>query len=79
MEKFALLNLIKALQSLSPQNKSRTEGNNTRQEQTENMQKPAQPDAGENGDGRIDPYPNVMASVLERHEAIANRVKNKRT
>ncbi len=23
-------------------------------------------------------YPNVMASVLERHEAIANRVKNKK-
>ncbi len=23
-------------------------------------------------------YPNVMASVLERHEAISNRVKNKK-
>lgn len=78
MEKFALLNLIKALQSLSPQNQSQTDGNNTRQAQTENKQNTAQNNTSENSAEHVDPYPNVMASVLERHEAISNRVKNKR-
>ncbi len=77
MEKFALLNLIKALQSLSPQNQNQTDGGDTRQAQTDNKQKTSQPNTSDASAEHIDPYPNVMASVLERHEAIANRVKNK--
>ena len=62
-EKFALFNLLKALNSLSPQN---TDANPPAVKE----EPPAPVFIAET--------PNVMASVLERHERIANRVRNKK-
>lgn len=96
MEKFALLNLLNALSSLSPKPSAGQPGAN---DGTENgfsgatadgtaangaSAKPAANgaptqnanNAAQNAGGNT--YPNVMASVLERHEAISNRVKNKK-
>ncbi len=62
-EKFALLNLIKALQGISTPAPEPAPTENTA---------PPEP-----APQRAPEY-NAMANVLERHEAIANRVKNKK-
>jgi len=70
-EKFALLNLLKALENLSPP-KSEDGG------QPESPSPKSQP-APETPTSEVkEVYPNVMADVLQRHEVIANRVKNKK-
>lgn len=71
MEKFALLNLLKALQSFSPQNNN--DGTAYADKGDGNPTAPVNAAAEEKFT-----YPNVMASVLERHEAISNRIKNKK-
>lgn len=70
MEKFALLNLLKALQSLSQQNQSQPAAQTAPAEKQPEPATPPPPPENV--------YPNVMASVLERHEEISNRLKNKR-
>ena len=90
MEKFALLNLLNALNSLtakpaadSTDNGTQAAGNFTAGNVQSNGAAPAA------GAGHATPagaanapaehtYPNVMASALERHEAISNRVRNKK-
>lgn len=74
MEKFALLNLLKALETLSPQKKNDaadSSGEISQNKQPENRTNdtPATP---------VNQPINVMSSVLERHEEIANRIKNNR-
>lgn len=75
MEKFALLNLLKALETLTA---------------PKNADKNGQPDgtppppSAENAPSEQAPFQekqtiNVMASVLERHEAMSYRVNNKRS
>lgn len=92
MEKFALLNLLNALNSLtakpaadSTDNGTQAAGNFTAENVQSNGAAPAAGTgfgAGFGGGAASAPsertYPNVMASVLERHEAISNRVKNKK-
>lgn len=81
MEKFALLNLLSALSSLAPK---QSEGQPSPTETTEAAsapyEAPRKSAPAENPPAENPPatYPNVMASVLERHEAISNRIKNKR-
>ena len=82
MEKFALLNLLNALNSLtakpaadSTDNGTQAAGNFTAGNVQSNGAAPA---AGAANAPAEHTYPNVMASVLERHEAISNRVKNKK-
>jgi len=67
------LNLLKALQSLSAQD-GRQE--NAKTDPAEKPQTPPPPQQTE----KIpqSEYPNVMASVLERHEQVSNRIKNRR-
>ncbi len=88
MEKFALLNLLNALNSLtakpaadSTDNGTQAAGNFTAGNVQSNGAAPAA-GTGFGGGAANAPaehtYPNVMASVLERHEAISNRVKNKK-
>lgn len=72
MEKFALLNLLKALEALSPQKK--TDDNGVSGDNLKNM-----PPESKTADAPVlpDSMPiNVMSSVLERHEEIANRIRN---
>lgn len=66
-EKFALLNLIKALQGFSAPDSTPAES------VTEEAPPPAPavPEANTNGF-------NAMAIILEKHEALSNRVKNKK-
>ena len=71
MEKFALFNLLKALQSFSPQNNKDAESADSPENDSVISAKTSA--AAEEKFTR----PNVMASVLERHEAISNRIKNK--
>lgn len=92
MEKFALLNLLNALNSLtaksaadSTDNGTQAAGNFTAGNVQSNGAAPAAGTGfgGGFGGGAANApaehtYPNVMASVLERHEAISNRVKNKK-
>lgn len=83
MEKFALLNLLNALNSLSAKPSARQPEANADAENnfTEQTASPAPPqNTGTNAQTATagNTYPNVMASVLERHEAISNRVKNKK-
>lgn len=90
MEKFALLNLLNALNSLtakpaadSTDNGTQAAGNFTAGNVQSNGAAPAASaghttTAGAASAPSERTYPNVMASVLERHEAISNRVKNKK-
>lgn len=70
-EKFALLNILKALEGISMQNSGNKQEENGSSDSAVPEQEKAVPQA-------VNTYPNVMASVLERHEAISNRVKNKK-
>ena len=81
MEKFALLNLLNLLQGLAP-SQGGGQTADAADEQPENFtfnSKPTltstPPPAAEQAQND---YPNVMASVIERHEMIANRVRNKK-
>lgn len=67
-EKFALLNLLKALEGLS--------GNHTAADtDTKPAPKADSAPPGANTDkAEVKEMPNVMASVIERHERISNRV-----
>ncbi len=117
MEKFALLNLLKALDGLSGKTPAGGNGkpneNLSENARTDsgadggdplggllgnllksgimggnlNGQSPAADNSGNNKSAAAQnaeytatpyPVPNVMASVLERHEAMANRLKNKK-
>ncbi|MDE6504714.1 MAG: hypothetical protein K2L42_02455 [Clostridia bacterium] len=72
MEKFALLNLLKALETLSPQKPSEN-ANQSEPRQTAPSPETQPPQPAEQQE-RL----NVMANVLTRHEEISNRLKNKR-
>lgn len=68
MEKFALLNLLKALDGLQkPQNAEKPQ-NSTPAEGEKKT--PADKDTGE--------LPNIMYETLIRHESLSNRLKNRR-
>lgn len=71
------MNLLKALNALNvPQ---------TQTDATENKQPPAQnyesasAPVSESAPATAQSYPNVMQSVLVRHEQVANRVKRKQS
>ena len=74
MEKFGLLNLLKAIETLSPP----ASDNQT------DTEKQVAPPPLRNATTEVTPVhgdamvPNVMASVIERHEMISNRIKNNR-
>lgn len=71
MEKFALLNLLKVLGSLNAQPSAESE-------KAPPAPAPAAPvQSAQPATAETNAYPNVMASVLERHEYIANRIRNK--
>lgn len=76
MEKFALLDFLKAFQTIAATGSKKPDGGPSEKEARQQAapQQPAPPspptDNLEN---------NVMANVLARHEEIANRVKNKRS
>lgn len=75
MEKFALLNLLKALETLSaPKNAGENSGSDGAPTVPPAEEKPRETTAPAQT-----PPINVMSSVLERHEAMANRIKNKRS
>ena len=74
MEKFALLNLLNLLQGLAPNQG----GAQTPDEQSPQPPLNAQPAPPPQQEQAVNSYPNVMASVIERHEAISNRIKNKK-
>ncbi len=90
MEKFALLNLLNALNSLTAKPAADSTDNGT--QAAGNFAAGSMPSAdtapaagaghatttGAASAPSEHTYPNVMASVLERHEAISNRVKNKK-
>ena len=83
MEKFALLNLLSALNSLTAKPSDKQTGATAN---TENVSADTAADAvtaftqtaPASANVQQNTYPNVMASVLERHEAISNRIKNKK-
>lgn len=76
-EKFALLNLLKALSALSPEKEKKATPQNSSENspaensQIENLQ------GGNLQSGNLQVGFNAMASVLERHEKISNRVRGK--
>lgn len=70
MEKFALLNLLKAIDGLNKAEK----GNDGGKPAEEAAQKP-KPAENIYGDGGL---PNFMAEQLLRHEVMSNRLKNKK-
>lgn len=72
MEKFGLLNLLKAIETLSPPSDSKQTGS----EQPAAPPVPPKPNAEPKPERTADTEYNVMASVLERHERISNRLKN---
>ncbi len=75
-EKFALLNLLKALNALTPpQDGAGRQDNAPPAQKQENA--PAAPSAPAKEPEPVY-YPNVMQSVLVRHEAISNRIKSKK-
>ncbi len=74
MEKFALLNLLKALETLSPADKKPKNDDPPQTEPETANEKSAAPQKS----AAVYPENNVMASVLSRHEQISNRLKNKK-
>ena len=73
MEKFALLNLLKALETLSPQKNTEKDTPAAQPEPVQSAQV-APPPPSDYEQERL----NVMSNVLSRHEQIANRIKNNR-
>lgn len=77
MEKFGILNLLKALETLAPAAAANPDGNRNAQPTPDNAATDApQPEKQRQRDA--EELPNMMAQVLARHEEIANRVKNNR-
>lgn len=74
MEKFALLNLLKALETLSPADKKPKNDEPAQAPAETKDEKPAQTEKPQT----VYPENNVMASVISRHEQISNRLKNKK-
>lgn len=74
MEKFALLNLLKALETLSPADK-KPKNDDPPQTESETANEKS---AASQKSAAVYPENNVMASVLSRHEQISNRLKNKK-
>ena len=74
MEKFALLNLLKALETLSPADKKPKNDDPPHTEPEPANEKSAAPQKS----AAVYPENNVMASVLSWHEQISNRLKNKK-
>lgn len=73
MEKFGILNLLKALETLAPAAQKLDGDENARTApaaETVQTEKTVQKSENE--------LPNMMAQALLRHEEIANRVKNNR-
>lgn len=68
MEKFALLDFLKAFQSFIPPSTP---------EQTNVGGNAPAPEKSVTPEQNLDFNVNVMANVLARHEEIANRIKNK--
>lgn len=80
MEKFALLDFLKAFESLAPKQTAANSSAASFGDKPEPafQSAPAQTSAG--APAAPDVYEtNVMANVLSRHEEIANRIKNKRS
>lgn len=73
MEKFGLLNLLKALETLTPKNNTTSAG----QPDAETPPPAAKP-AAPAPEPEPDLEHNVMFKVLSRHEQTANRIKNNR-
>ncbi|MDE7083086.1 MAG: hypothetical protein K2O89_05215 [Clostridia bacterium] len=75
MEKFALLDFLKAFESLTAKQSGNIDGDL----KTENTP-PAPAPAPQQPPAPADFYgTNVMAQVIARHEEIANRIRNKRS
>lgn len=70
MEKFGILNLLKAIETLTPPPAA--------EKTAENEQPAAPPRPTEQPAPPAVEKHNMMATVLARHEEIANRVKNNR-
>ena len=69
MEKFALLNLIKAIDGLSGAEKTASADG-----ERENSSAPAE----QNIQGNTEQLPNFMYEALLRHEAVSNRIHNRK-
>jgi len=79
LEKFALLNLLNALNTLASKTPAKGATADSRAENAETAADGAQKPVKDTVPAeQTVTYPNVMASVLERHEAISNRIKNKK-
>lgn len=75
MEKFALLDFLKAFQTIAATGSKKPDDNpSVNEARGQPAQQPAPPPPQTS-----DLENNVMANVLARHEEIANRVKNKRS
>lgn len=70
MEKFGILNLLKAIETLTPPPAA------DKSAETEQASAPARP--AEQPSPPAAEKHNMMATILARHEEIANRVKNNR-
>lgn len=70
MEKFGILNLLKAIETLTPPPAA------DKSAETEQSSAPARP--AEQPSPPAAEKHNMMATILARHEEIANRVKNNR-
>lgn len=72
MEKFALLNLLKAIDGLSKAQNGKTPAENAPAEPRKENADP--PPAPQSADGQ-----NLMYSALVRHETISNRLRAQKT
>lgn len=73
-EKFALLNLLKALNTLSSAAKPPQNGESEEPAPEKKNAPPVKKTESATDEEKF----NAMASVLERHEEISNRVRNKK-
>ena len=75
MEKFALLDFLKAFESLTGKASDAPDGKHAETEARPQSAKQPVPSSAQAADLEN----NAMANVIARHEEIANRVKNKRS
>lgn len=68
LEKFAILNILKAIDGLKGLSA-------TEKEQSPPPDEPVQSSASDKKTGEM---PNIMYETLMRHEAVSNRLRNKR-
>lgn len=78
MEKFGLLNLLKALETLTPKNNAAATGQTDGQPPATTQAPPVQQTQPAEAQKQTDLEHNVMFKVLFRHEQAANRIKNNR-